>query len=162
MKIAGKDPNGNAKGVAVTENGEVKVQQTGSIVPVYHNVEALSAIADRKEQTLFEYNNYLNVDYLEIATDYIDMVFRIYTKVNGTYERISIKRANNTDTVATPRYISGLGGGLFDVIQFDTKNNHYKFVFTERLKTFPEGFKITYQNRDSTEHNISILLIGRG
>ena len=32
LKIAGKDPNGNAKGVAVTENGEVKVQQTGSIV----------------------------------------------------------------------------------------------------------------------------------
>lgn len=32
MKIAGKDPNGNVKGVAVTENGEVKVQQTGSIV----------------------------------------------------------------------------------------------------------------------------------
>lgn len=31
MKIAGKDPNGNAKGVAVTENGEVKVQ-SGSIV----------------------------------------------------------------------------------------------------------------------------------
>lgn len=26
LKIAGKDPNGNAKGVAVTENGEVKVQ----------------------------------------------------------------------------------------------------------------------------------------
>ena len=34
MKIAGKDPNGNAKGVAVTENGEVKVQQTGSNVSV--------------------------------------------------------------------------------------------------------------------------------
>lgn len=34
MKIAGKDPNGNAKGVAVTENGEVKVQQTGSIVEI--------------------------------------------------------------------------------------------------------------------------------
>lgn len=32
LKIAGKDPNGNAKGVAVTENGEVKVQQSGSIV----------------------------------------------------------------------------------------------------------------------------------
>ena len=32
MKIAGKDPNGNTKGVAVTENGEVKVQQTGSNV----------------------------------------------------------------------------------------------------------------------------------
>ena len=32
LKIAGKDPNGNAKGVAVTENGEVKVQQTGTEV----------------------------------------------------------------------------------------------------------------------------------
>lgn len=32
MKIAGKDPNGKVKGIAVTENGEVKVQQTGSIV----------------------------------------------------------------------------------------------------------------------------------
>jgi hypothetical protein len=31
LKIAGKDPDGNVKGVAVTENGEVKVQQTGSI-----------------------------------------------------------------------------------------------------------------------------------
>ena len=40
LKIAGKDPNGNAKGVAVTENGEVKVQQTGSIVS--DNVNALS------------------------------------------------------------------------------------------------------------------------
>lgn len=34
LKIAGKDPNGNAKGVAVTENGEVKVQQVGSIVKI--------------------------------------------------------------------------------------------------------------------------------
>src|SRR5690554_1316193 len=130
LKIAGKDPNGNAKGVAVTENGEVKVQQVGSNVPVYHNVEALSAIADNEQHTLFEYNNYLNVDYLEIATDYIDMIFRIYTKVNGTYERISIKRANTTDTTITPRNISILGGGLFDVIQFDTEKNRYKFVFT--------------------------------
>ena len=34
LKIAGKDPNGNVKGVAVTENGEVKVQQYGSIVSI--------------------------------------------------------------------------------------------------------------------------------
>src|SRR5690554_2632684 len=34
LKIAGKDPHGNAKGVAVTENGEVKVQQTGSIIEI--------------------------------------------------------------------------------------------------------------------------------
>ena len=47
LKIAGKDPNGNAKGVAVTENGEVKVQQTGSNVTIIVNHHGINVLDGR-------------------------------------------------------------------------------------------------------------------
>ena len=70
MKIAGKDPFGNAKGVAVTENGEVKVQQIGSIVPlITKNTNELIAVDT--SYVFFDYKEDFKVPYKEILGNLI-------------------------------------------------------------------------------------------
>ena len=130
MKIAGKDPNGNAKGVAVTENGEVKVQQTGSNVLLI-NVDRVVNAGATTSITQLDLNGYRE--------------FHITAYPDGVHDYVL--RYDIRDSQGN--YITQeLVGG--------EKGAHY--LFNQKLKT--GNIYVFVDNKDTLQHTYHIEIRG--
>lgn len=166
MKIAGKDPNGNAKGVAVTENGEVKVQQSGRNVPLESLIfERKGEITPATHEVLLNIpNKPCHLESLALASNNNTIGVNIfaYDKDGNLSPRLGLPVADGTNILTVSasvlqNYWDG-ENDFFKVFLYDTQNNRYS-VGMKRQTVFNNGLRITVANYSQAAYNVAVTCL---
>lgn len=100
------------------------------------------------------------LDYLEFATNSLDKIrIRIY---NGySMALVSLRPDGSGREGFTPKAITETVSGFWDVMEYNTTSNVYKFRFRTNELKFPLGLRISVENTDAVAKNIGVYGFGR-
>lgn len=167
MKIAGKDPNGKAKGVAVTENGEVKVQQVGRNVPLESLIcERKGELPPATNEVLLDIpNKPCHLERLALASNNETIGINIfaYDKDGNLSPRlgipVTVTGTGTTDILTVSvsvlqNYWNG-ENDFFKVFLYDNNNNRYTLGMKKQI-VFNNGLRITVANYTQVVYNVAV------
>ena len=162
LKIAGKDPHGNAKGIAVTENGEVKVQ-SGRNVPLESLIfERTGELTPTTNEALLDIpNKPCHLESLALASNNNTIGINIfaYDKDGNLSPRLGVPIADRTDILTVSasvlqNYWNG-ENDFFKVFLYDNKNNRYNVGMKKQI-VFNNGLRITVANYTQVVYNVAV------
>lgn len=112
------------------------------------------------EQFIFESSDQIVLDYLEFSTNSLDKVrIRIY---NGyTLPLVSLRPDGSGREGFSPKLITDTVSGFWDVLDYNTSSNVYKFRFRTNELKFPLGLRVSIENTDIVAKNIGVYGFGR-
>lgn len=113
------------------------------------------------EQFIYENTtDQLVLDYLEFATNSLDKIrIRIY---NGySMALVSLRPDGSGREGFTPKAITETVSGFWDVMEYNTTSNVYKFRFRTNELKFPLGLRISVENTDAVAKNCGVYAFGR-
>lgn len=133
---------------ALGENRNIIDNRTNPVVP-----------ANSGEVEVFKTESPFILDYLEFSTNHIDGIrLRIY---HGMTQTLLIPSVDATASEGmTAKNINDNVSGFFDVLEYNTSRNTYKFRLHQPIP-LPIGCKITLQNTKSTDYRMLLYGFGR-
>lgn len=114
------------------------------------------------EQFIYESaaNEQVTIDHLEFATNSLDKVrIRIYH--GSTLALTSLRPDGSGREGFTPKLITDTVSGFWDVLEYNTSSNVYKFRFHPTEMKFPLGLRISVENTDTVSKNVGVYGFGR-
>jgi len=164
VPLMGRDPDGKAKIINVDENGNVKVQLSGTIGShLIHEVRGNAQLAPKDEITVIDIDNPFIIDSLQWRTDHPSRItLRLLYRKNSTLtSEFAVLDRSVYRGILSMNSISNAGHPAFSIVSFDSENNFYKVETRDKL-IFPEGGKIIVNNNSSEDtYTSGWVILGR-
>lgn len=117
--------------------------------------------ANSGQVVLFEnIEDQIVLDYLEFSTNSLENIrLRIF---NGNTQAMVSMTTNGAGRLGfTAKDIDFSVNGMFDVLEFNTSSNVYKFRLNLKELKLPYGMRVSIENTASTDYNCAVYAFGR-